>query len=75
MLLQDIAIWIVQAVLFGIATGIAGLMAHLASPLLGALFAIDELIPSAIVFFTVAAALGWLGNRLWPEDRMPNPLL
>ena len=51
MLLRDIAIWIVQAVLFGIGIGIAGLTAHLAGPRLAAAFAIDELIPTAIVFF------------------------
>ena len=55
MLLRDIVIWIVQAVLFGIGIGIAGLTAHLAGPLLAAAFAIDELIPTAIVFFAVAA--------------------
>ena len=68
-------IWIIQAVLFGIGIGIAGLTAHLAGPLLAATFAIDELIPTAVVFFAVAAALGWLGNRLWPDDWMYNPLL
>ena len=73
MLLRDIAIWTVQAVLFGIGIGIAGLTAHLAGPLLAAAFAIDELIPTAIVFFAVAAALGWLGNRFWPDDWMYNP--
>jgi hypothetical protein len=46
-----------------------------AGPLLAAAFAIDELIPTAIVFFAVAAALGWLGNRFRPEDWMYNPLL
>ena len=74
-LLRDIAIWIVQAVLFGIGIGIAGLTAHLAGPLLAAAFAVDELIPTAIVFFAVAATLGWLGNRFRPEDWMYNPLL
>ena len=75
MLLRDIAIWIVQAVLFGIGIGIAGLTAHLTGPRLAAAFATDELIPTAIVFFAVAAALGWLGNRFWPDDWMYNPLL
>ena len=41
MLLRDIAIWIVQAVLFGIGIGVAGLTAHLAGPLLAAFFAIE----------------------------------
>ena len=73
--LQNIMIWIIQAVLFGIAIGVAGLTAHLAGPLLAAAFAIDELIPTAIVFFAVAAGLGWTGNRFWPEDWLYNPLL
>jgi hypothetical protein len=73
--LREIMIWIVQAVLFGIGIGFAGLMAHLAGPLLAAAFAIDELIPTAIVFFAVAAGLGWIGNRFWPEDWLCNPLL
>jgi hypothetical protein len=38
-------------------------------------FAIDELIPTAIVFFAVAAGLGWIGNRFWPEEWMYNPLI
>ena len=29
----------------------------------------------ALIFFAVAAALGWIGNRFWPEDWMYNPLL
>jgi hypothetical protein len=44
-------------------------------PIIGQAFAIDELIPTALIFFTVAAALGWFGNRFWPEDWMHNPLL
>ena len=75
MALRDIVIWIVQAVLFGIGIGIALLTAHLAGPLLATVFAIDELIPTAIVFFAVAAGLGWLGNRFWPDDWLYNPLL
>jgi hypothetical protein len=75
MALRDIVIWIVQAVLFGIGIGIALLTAHLAGPLLATAFAIDELIPTATVFFAVAAGLGWVGNRLWPEDWLYNPLL
>jgi hypothetical protein len=75
MTLRDIVIWIVQAVLFGIGIGIALLTAHLAGPLLATAFAIDELIPTAIVFFAVAAGFGWIGNRFWPEDRLYNPLL
>jgi hypothetical protein len=53
----------------------AGLAAHLLGPLLASAFAIDELIPSALVFFAAAAGLGWLGSRYWPEDGTYNPLL
>jgi hypothetical protein len=75
MALREIMIWIIQAVLFGIGIGFAGLTAHLAGPLLAAAFAVDELIPTAIVFFAVAAGLGWIGNRFWPEEWMCNPLI
>ena len=75
MLFRAIVIWTIQVVLFGIGIGIAGLTAHLAGPLLATAFAIDELIPTALVFFAVAASLGWLGNRFWPEEWMFNPLL
>jgi hypothetical protein len=75
MALRDIVIWIIQAVLFGIGIGIAGLTAHLTGPLLATAFAIDELIPTAIVFFAVLAILGWIGNRFGPDDWMYNPLL
>jgi len=75
MALRGIMIWIVQAVLFGIGAGFAGLMAHLVGPLLATAFAIDELIPTAIVFFAVAAGLGWIGNRFWPQEWLYNPLL
>jgi hypothetical protein len=75
MLLRDMMVWIIQAVLFGIGIGFAGLMAHLAGPLLATAFAIDELILTAVVFFAVAAVLGWIGNRFWPEDWLYNPLL
>jgi hypothetical protein len=75
MLLRSIMIWIIQAVLFGIGIGFAGLTAHLAGPLLATAFAIDELMPTAIVFFAVAASLGWIGNRFWPEEWLFNPLM
>lgn len=68
-------IWLVQAVLFGIGIGIAGLSAHLIGPLLATAFAIHELIPTALVFFAVAAAIGWIGNRFWPETWLSNPPL
>jgi hypothetical protein len=75
MLLRELMIWLVQAALFGIGIGIAGLAAHLIGPLLATAFAIHELIPTAIVFFAVAATLGWIGNRYWPETWLYNPLL
>ena len=68
-------IWLAQAVLFGIGIGIAGLAAHLIGPLLATAFAIHELIPTALVFFAVAAVLGWIGNKCWPETWLYNPLL
>jgi hypothetical protein len=74
MALRDILIWIIQAVLFGIGIGIARLT-HVAGPLLATAFAIDELIPTAIVFFAVVAVLGWFRNRFWPEEWMYNPPL
>ena len=67
-------IWIIQAVLFGIGIGFAGLTAHLAGPPLATAFAVDELIPTAIVFFAAAAGLGWLGNKFRP-DWLYNPLI
>jgi hypothetical protein len=75
MLLRTLMIWTIQAVMLGIGIGTAGLAAHLLGPLLGRAFAIDELIPSALVFFAAAAGLGWLGNRYWPDDWTYNPLL
>ena len=75
MALREIMIWIVQAVLFGIGIAFTGLTAHLAGPLLATAFEIDELIPTAVVFFAVAAGLGWIGNRFWPEEWLCNPLL
>ena len=68
-------IWLVQAVLFGMAIGLAGLTAHLTGPLLAKTFTIDELIPTAIVFFAAAAGLGWIGSKFWPEEWLYNPLL
>jgi hypothetical protein len=75
MLFRALVIWTVQALLFGIGIGMAGLSAHVAGPLVAGIFDIHELIPSALIFFAVAAALGWIGNRLWPEDWIYNPLL
>ena len=75
MTLQTIAIWLIQAVLFFIGICAAGLAAHVGGPLIAGAFNIDELIPSAIIFCAVAAALGWIGNKLWPEDWIHNPFL
>jgi hypothetical protein len=75
MLFRTIAIWTIQAVLFGIGIGFAGLTAHLAGSHLATAFAINELIPTAAVFFAVAAGLAWIGNRFWPEDWTYNLLL
>jgi MFS-type transporter involved in bile tolerance (Atg22 family) len=75
MLFRAIVLWTVRVLLFGIGIGTAGLLAHLFGPIIGQAFAIDELIPTALIFFTVAAALGWFGNKFWPEDWMHNPLL
>ena len=73
--LQTLAIWLIQAVLFLIGISTAGLAAHLGGPLIAGTFNIDELIPSAVIFFGVAAALGWIGNRFWPEHWIHNPFL
>ena len=75
MVLREIMIWFIQAVLFGIGIGVAMLTAYLVGPLLATAFAIHELIPTAIVFFAVAAGLSWIGNRFWPEEWLYNPLL
>ena len=61
--------------LFLIGIGIAGLAAHLGGPLIAGGCNIDELIPSAAIFFDVAAVLGWIGNNLWPEEWNHNPYL
>lgn len=74
MLLRALLLWTVQCLLFCIGIGVAGLIAHLAGPLLASAFAIDELIPTAILFFSVAGGLGWLVDRYWPGDWC-NPLL
>jgi hypothetical protein len=75
MLLRALVIWTVQVLLFCIGIGVAGLTAHLTGPLVAATFDIDELIPTALVFFVVAAMLGWIGDRFWPQDWIYNPLL
>ena len=72
---RAIVIWIVQAVLFGIGIGTAGLTAHMFGPIMAEVFNIDEAIPTSLIFFAVAASLGWFGSRFWPEDWWHNPLL
>jgi hypothetical protein len=73
--LHTVAIWLIQAALFFIGIVTAGLAAHVGGPLIAGAFNVDELIPCAIIFFAVAAALGWMGNKFWPEDWIHNPLL
>jgi hypothetical protein len=75
MILREITIWICQLALFGIGMGIAGLSAHLAGDLVAWAFDISDIIPTAVIFFAVTAALGWVGNRFWPETWLYNPLL
>ena len=71
--LHTIAIRLIQAVLFFIGIVTAGLAAHVGGSLIAGAFNVDELIPSAIIFFAVAAALGWIGNKFWPEQWVYNP--
>ena len=73
--LHAIAIWLIQAVLFLIGIATAGVAAHVGGPLIAGAFGIDELVPSAAIFFAVAAVLGWIGNKLWPEEWLYNPFL
>jgi hypothetical protein len=73
--LQIIAIWLIQSVLFLIGIGTAGLAAHVGGALVAGAFNVDDAIPSATIFFAVAAVLGWIGNKLWPEDWGGNPFL
>ena len=58
-----------------IGISVAGLAAHLGGALVAWAFNIDELIPSAAIFFAAAALIGWIGNRFWPENWLYNPLL
>lgn len=36
---------------------------------------IDELVPKAVIFFSVLAIIGLVGHRFWPKDWFGNPLL
>jgi hypothetical protein len=73
--LQTIAIWLIQTVLFFIGIVTAGVAAHVGGPLIAGAFSVDELIPSAVIFFAVVAALGWIGNKFWPEEWLYNLFL
>jgi hypothetical protein len=75
MMLREIAILLYQAVLFCIAIGTAGLAAHLGGAFIAGALAIDELIPTAVIFFAVVALLGWIGDRVWPQTWMSYPML
>jgi hypothetical protein len=75
MIIRDIFVLFYQAVLFGIGFGTAGLAAHLGGALVAGAFAVDALIPTAIIFFAVVAALASAGSRFWPDTRMPDPFL
>ena len=71
--LQTIAIWLIQAVLFFIGIVTAGVAAHVGGPLIAGAFNVDDLIPSAVIFFAVAAALGWIGNKFGPRNGSTIP--
>ena len=75
MMLREMMIWLCQGLLFLIGIGIAGLAAHLGGTLIAVAFNVDDLIPTAVIFFAVAAMIGWVGNRFWPETCMPNLFL
>ncbi len=71
-ILRDIVLLLYHTVLFAIAIVIAGLSAHFGGDLIAAAFGIDQLIPSAVIFFAVAALLEWIGDRIWPEPWLSN---
>ena len=76
MLFRTIVIWAVQMLLFCVGIGVAGLSAHLFGPIIAETFNVHELIPTALIFFAVAATSGWIGNRFLPESwTYDNPLL
>ena len=64
-IVREIVLLMYHTVLLGIGIGIAGLSAHLGGTLIAAAFRIDELLPSAVA---VAAAIGWIGDRIWPKE-------
>ncbi len=71
MMLREIVILMYQGVLFLIGFGMAGLTAPLGGALVAGVFGIDDLIPSAVIFFAAMAVIGWIGNRFWPETSLP----
>ena len=73
--LQIIGLWLIQAVLFVLGIGTAGLAAHVGGGLVAGAFNVDDAIPDLIIFFAVMGALGWIGGRLWPEEWGGNPFL
>jgi hypothetical protein len=75
MILREIVIWLCQGLLFLIVIGTAGLAAHLGGALIAGAFNVDDLVPTAVIFFAMAAMIGWIGDRVWPETWMPNPFL
>ena len=74
MILREIVIWICQGLLFLIGIGTAGLACSGRHLIAGA-FNVDDLVPTAVIFFAMAATIGWIGDRIWPETWMPNLFL
>lgn len=75
MILREIMIWLCQGLLFLLMIGTAGLAAHLGGALIADAFNVDDLVPTAVIFFAMAAMIGWIGYRIWPETWMPNLFL
>jgi hypothetical protein len=74
-ILSEIVVWICQILFFCIGFGAAGLTAHLGGDLIAWAFDINELIPTAVIFFAAVALIGWTVDRIWPESWMYNPFL
>jgi hypothetical protein len=74
-ILSEIVVWICQILFFCIGFGTAGLTAHLGGDLIAWAFDINELIPTAVIFFAAVALIGWTVDRIWPESWMYNPFL
>jgi hypothetical protein len=75
MMMRLITIWICQFVLFVIGLAAAMLCAQFGGQAIAWAFGIDELVPKAAIFFGSLAAVGLIGNRLWPEQWWGNWLL